>query len=208
MNLNELDIQTLHLKSKGVQIVCALILAAIIIVLGYLFIFRGQIAEYEAAKEQEETLKTEFTNKSALAANLPKLKEELGLIEETINALLKQLPTDAQIPSLIQEMHQAAAKNGLTMNNVVPQTPVADGQIQRLPFAISLTGSHAQISNFTRDLGRMSRIVTLSDMSLKNADDKDKTGSKLTFGALANTYKALDASAPAASGVASAPNVQ
>lgn len=204
MNLNEIDFKQLHLQSKGIQLACALVLAVIIIGLGYALLFNDQYTEYKAAQEKEIKLKEDFSKKSVQAANLPNLKEELRLIEETINDLLKQLPTDAQIPSLIQEMHQAAANNGLTMNNVTPQPPVNDGQIQRLPFSISLTGSHAQIANFTRDLGRVSRIVTLSDMSLKNADNKDESGNKLTFSALANTYKALDASAPA-SAAASAP---
>ncbi|XXQ68795.1 type 4a pilus biogenesis protein PilO [Neisseriaceae bacterium B1] len=192
MNLNEIDFKKLHLQSKGIQFACALILSIIIIGIGYLLLFNDQYTEYQSLKEKEVALKEDFSKKSILAANLPNLKEELRLIEETINDLLKQLPTDAQIPSLIQEMHQAAANNGLTMNNVTPQPPINDSQIQRLPFSISLTGNHTQIANFTRDLGRVSRIVTLSDISLKNAESNDLTGNKLTFSALANTYKALD----------------
>lgn len=195
----KLDIKTLHLQSKAIQFAFASLLAILIIVLGYFLFYSEQIDEYKAAQEKEVSLKEDFSNKSIRAANLPNLKEELQLIEASINDLLKQLPTDAQIPSLIQEMHQAAAKNGLTMNNVNPQPVVNDGQIQRLPFAISVTGSHDQIVNFTRDIGKMSRIVTLSDMDIKNADQKDTSGNKLIFAALANTYKALDASAPAAS---------
>lgn len=201
MNLNQIDINNLHQQNKGVQLVAAILLAFAILILGYFLLFRGQIEEYQTAQAKEETLRTEFSNKSRQVAGLENLKEELRLIEESTNVLLKQLPTDAQIPSLIQEMHQAAAKNGLTMNNVNPQPAVNDGQIQRLPFAISLTGTHKQIINFTRDIGRMSRIVTLSDLSLRNADDKTLSGSKLTFAALANTYKAMEVGeASAASG--------
>lgn len=204
MNLNEIDFKNLHLQSKGIQFGCALLLAALIVGVGYFAFFSTQIDTYKAAEEKETQLKDDFSKKSVLAANLPNLEQELVLLEESINDLLKQLPTDAQIPNLIQEMHQAAAKNGLTMNNVIPQPPVNDGQIQRLPFQIETTGSHKDIVNFTRDLGRMSRIVTLSHMSVKNADNNDLTGNKLTFSAFANTYKAIDASAPTASGVASA----
>lgn len=198
MKSSSLDINKLYLQSKGVQLVVAAVLAVLILVLGYFILFQSQIEEYQAAQEKEDSLKSEYTSKAQMAANLENLKEELVLIEESTNVLLKQLPTDAQIPSLIQEMHQAAAKNGLTMNNVTPQAVVKDDQIQRLPFAISVTGTHEQIINFARDMGRMSRIVTLSDLSLKNVDTKGATGSKLTFDALANTYKAIDAKAASA----------
>ncbi|MBR6877209.1 MAG: type 4a pilus biogenesis protein PilO [Neisseriaceae bacterium] len=203
MKSSSLDINKLYLQSKGVQLVIAAVLAVLILVLGYFILFQSQIEEYQAAQEKEDSLKSEYTSKAQMAASLENLKQELTLIEESTNVLLKQLPTDAQIPSLIQEMHQAAAKNGLTMNNVTPQAVVKDEQIQRLPFAISVTGTHEQIINFARDMGRMSRIVTLSDLSLKNVDAKSATGSKLTFDALANTYKALDVKAASAASAAS-----
>ncbi|MBQ9601833.1 MAG: type 4a pilus biogenesis protein PilO [Neisseriaceae bacterium] len=203
MKSSSLDINKLYLQSKGVQLVIAAVLAVLILVLGYFILFQSQIEEYQAAQEKEDSLKSEYTSKAQMAASLENLKQELTLIEESTNVLLKQLPTDAQIPSLIQEMHQAAAKNGLTMNNVTPQAVVKDEQIQRLPFAISVTGTHEQIINFARDMGRMSRIVTLSDLSLKNVDTKSATGSKLTFDALANTYKALDVKAASAASAAS-----
>lgn len=196
--MNAIDINKLYLQGKGVQLAFALLITLAILVVGYFLLFSDQIDEYKSAQTKEETLKDEFTQKSQMAASLENLKEELRLIESSTNVLLKQLPTDAQIPSLIQEMHQAAAKNGLTMNNVTPQPAVSDDQIQRLPFAISLTGTHEQIINFTRDVGRMSRIVTLSDLFLRNADDKNISGSKLTFSALANTYKAMELTASSA----------
>lgn len=190
MNINEIDVNTLYKQSKPVQFVLAGICAVLIVVLGYFLAFSDQIDEYKAATEKEEQLKDTFTQKSGLAANLKNLKEELVLIEESIGVLLKQLPTDAQIPNLIQEMHQAAAKNGLVMTDVTTQNVVNEGAIQRLPFTISVTGTHDQIANFARDIGRVSRIVTLSNLSIKNTDNK---GDKLTLSALANTYKAADA---------------
>lgn len=198
----KIDLKKLHLQSKGIQLVCSAILAVAVVGIAYFAFFSDQIDTYNSAKEKEEKLKQEFESKSISAANLNNLKEELAMLEESIAVLLKKLPTNAEIPSLIQEMHQAAAKNGLTMSSVTPAASVTDGQIQRLPFAISLTGNHNQIINFTRDVGRMSRIVTLSNIVLK-VNDKDKNSGKLNFSAYANTYKALDASQPASSAASS-----
>ncbi|MDK4590207.1 type 4a pilus biogenesis protein PilO, partial [Kingella kingae] len=50
-------------------------------------------------------------------------------------------------------------------------------------------------AQFVRDVGQMSRIVTLANISLSQAtDDKNKGQGKLVFTAMANTYKALDVS--------------
>ena len=141
MSLNSIEFNKLHLQNKPVQVLIALCLTAVILVAAYFAVFQGQWDEYKTKQDEEETLKTEYTAKSIRAANLENLEKELVLIEESIDVLLKQLPTEAEIPGLIQEMHQAAAKNNLTMSNVTPGQIVIEKPIERLPIAISVSGS-------------------------------------------------------------------
>lgn len=139
MNLNEIDFKKLHLQNKPIQFLMALILAVVIVVLGYFGLFQAQWEEYQSTVAKEAELKSDYEKKSAQAANLDNLKKELVDIEASIEVLIKQLPTSEEIPTLIQELHQAAAKNGLTMNSVTPEAKVIEKPIERLPFAISVT---------------------------------------------------------------------
>lgn len=210
--MNELDLQKLHLAPKPVQFLVALCLAALLLVAGYFVMFQEQWTNLKDAETKEETLKTEFEQKSRQAANLDNLEAELGMIKASIEELIKQLPTSNEIPSLVQELYQAGAKNGLTMNTVIPRPPVKeDANIERLPFTISVIGSYEQLAQFMRDVGRMSRIVTLSSITItaaesnNNAKDKKSKSNKLKLTAVASTYKAIDAPAASeASGAASA----
>ena len=186
------DVNKLHLQPKPVQLLLAIVLAAALVGVGYVVLFQSQLEELTAAQEKEEQLKQEFTEKAVRAASLDNLKLELQQIQESTRVLLKQLPTSAEIPTLIQELHQAAAKNGLTMSLVTPEAKVIEGPIERLPFSISVSGNYEQIAQFARDVGQMSRIVTLANITLA-AGEGDNKG-KLVFTAMANTYKALDAS--------------
>ena len=186
------DVNKLHLQPKPVQLLLAIVLAAALVGVGYVALFQSQLEELTAAQEKEEQLKQEFTEKSIRAASLDNLKLELEQIQESTRVLLKQLPTSAEIPTLIQELHQAAAKNGLTMSLVTPEAKVIEGPIERLPFSISVSGNYEQIAQFTRDVGQMSRIVTLANITLVTGEGDNK--GKLVFTAMANTYKALDAS--------------
>lgn len=186
------DVNKLHLQPKPVQLLLAIVLAAALVGVGYVALFQSQLEELTAAQEKEEQLKQEFTEKAVRAASLDNLKLELQQIQESTRVLLKQLPTSAEIPTLIQELHQAAAKNGLTMSLVTPEAKVIEGPIERLPFSISVSGNYEQIAQFTRDVGQMSRIVTLANITLVTGEGDNK--GKLVFTAMANTYKALDAS--------------
>lgn len=202
MKKNELDIQKLHLAPKAVQMLFAIILAALIVVAGYFAQFQTQLEDIQAAEEKETELKGQYEQKAIQAASLESLQTELKMIEESIEYLVKQLPTSAEIPNLIQELHEKAAKNGLSLSSVLPQKSQVDGNIERLPHQISVTGTYEQLSSFMRDVGQMSRIVTLSGVSIApNAKNKNK----LTLTALANTYKAVDVKKSASAASAAQP---
>ncbi len=197
LKLNEVNLNNLHLLAVPAQIGVACLVAVVILIAAYLALYRGQLTELGSLEENEVKLKDEYTQKSVQAANLDVLREELVQIRSAFNILLKQLPTDAEIPNLIQELHQAGATNGMRMNSVKPQPAItdADGQIKKLPYQISISGNYNQLSQFARDVGQLSRIITLSNLKLKN-DDKNST---LTLDALANTYQAMPLSETAAS---------
>lgn len=200
-NLKQVSLNNLHLQPKAVQLFFGLFLAAFIVGLAYFALYQTQLDEITNLQTTEEQLKGDYQKKAAAAANLETLKIELEQIRSAYNILVKQLPTDAEIPGLIQELHQAAATNGMRMNSIIPQAPVVDDSVERLPHTISLSGSYEQLSQFTRAVGKLSRIVTLDTLNMKRANEKD---SNLTLEAIANTYKAApisEASAVSASAV-------
>lgn len=194
-SLKNIDAKNLHLLSMPAQLALAALVVAGVLVVSYLALFRGQLETLDGAVQKETELKETYTQKSIEAANLDNLKEEFAAIRSSFNVLLKQLPTDAEIPNLIQELHQAGATNGLRMDSVVPQAPVNDGPIQALPYEIAITGKYSQISQFARDVGKLSRIITLESLKIGNKDDKSNL---LTLSATANTYKARPAEEVAA----------
>ncbi|PIT59224.1 type 4a pilus biogenesis protein PilO [Snodgrassella alvi] len=194
IDLKAIDLNSLYQQGKPVQLGIAGGIIVIILVLAYFFVYSGQNAQLSQLRQEEEELKQTYTEKSKQAANLDVLKAELDSINGLFNSLLKQLPTQAEIPNLIQELHECATKNGLNMDSITPVAQNADNKaeqqvIQTLPYKITLTGNYNQISQFIRDVGKLSRIVTLNSIVLKR-NDKDNT---LTLNAVANTYKALTA---------------
>jgi type IV pilus assembly protein PilO len=62
-----------------------------------------------------------------------------------------------------------------------------------MPIQIKIRGNYHDIGAFAADISKLSRIVTLNDMSIApmNKDSKD---SMLTMDAVAKTYRYLDSS--------------
>ena len=196
INIKAIDFKNLPYQSRLVQLGMGAVIIVVIVILAYLFIYSDSSERINQLKQEEETLKESYVDKSAKAANLDKLKAELDQINGLFQVLLKQLPTTAEIPNLLQELHECASKNGLTMDSITPapiiHTNSAEGEeqqvIETLPYNITLTGNYDQITQFVRDVGKLSRIVTINSIALSRNEKENK----YTLVAIANTYKALN----------------
>lgn len=197
--LKNIDLQNPHLLNAPAKFTIAGLAVAGVLAIGYFGVFKGQLETLSSEETKEVELKKTYTKKSIEAASLANLQAELSSIRSAFDVLLKQLPTDAEIPTLIQELHQAGATNGLRLDSVLPQAPVNDGPIQKLPYEIAITGKYNQISQFTRDVGKLSRIITLESLKIDQASaNKDGKSDLLTLSATATTYKARPAEEVAA----------
>ncbi|MDO5687128.1 MAG: type 4a pilus biogenesis protein PilO [Neisseria sp.] len=185
MASKSLDLKELYLQGTPVKLLFALLVVLLILVLGYFLLYSGQWSELQRQEQKEVELRQDFSTKAAMAARLPILKEELAQLQESFAILLKQLPTDAEVPNLIQELNQAGSNNSLQMASTTPQASKPDGPVEILPYSISTKGSYEQFAKFSKDVGGLSRIVVLDALNIS----ADKDG-KLTMNARANTYKA------------------
>ena len=104
-NLKQLDVQNLYLLNMPSKLLLAGLLIVGMLALGYVGVFKDQIETLNTQEAKEDELKETFTRKSIQAASLNNLKAELASIRSAFDVLLKQLPTDAEIPNLIQELH-------------------------------------------------------------------------------------------------------
>lgn len=197
INIKTIDLKNLPYQSRFVQLGIGAVIIIAIVTLAYLFMYSDSSERINQLKQEEETLKESYIEKSARAANLDKLKAELDQINGLFQILLKQLPTTAEIPNLLQELHECASKNGLSMDSITPAPAIHTNSseekgenqqvIETLPYNITITGDYDQITQFVRDIGKLSRIVTINSIVLK----PNEKGDKFTLVAVANTYKAL-----------------
>jgi type IV pilus assembly protein PilO len=168
-----------------------LVLAAILVgvpVAGFFLFNQGQIEELEAGRLNEVKLKEEYVNKKKQAINLDLHRQQLREIDTQFGALLKQLPNKSQMDALLVDINQAGLGRGLQFELFKP----AGAEMRRefyaeLPIDVRVTGTYHDMGAFASDVGQLSRIVTLKDVSI--AAGKDGI---LTMDAIARTFRYLD----------------
>jgi len=186
-NLNPKDVGAWPLAPR---VATLLALFALILLAGWWFLWADQLDNLAARQQAEEKLKQEFLSKKQQAVNLDLYVQQLNEIDRSFGALLKQLPNKAEVESLLVEVNQSGMGRGLQFELFKPGGEVVKDFYAELPVSVRLTGSYHDFGAFAGDIGRLSRIVTLNNISI-TTNPQAKDGS-LVLNAIAKTFRYLD----------------
>ena len=183
-NLNPKDIGSWPLAPRIATLVAIFVA---LLVAGWYFLWNDQLLELERKRAEEVTLKDQFVAKKKLAVNLDLYQQQLNEIDLSFGALLKQLPNRTEVDALLVEVNQAGLGRGLQFELFRPGAEAKRDFYAELPVSIKVTGSYHDLGAFAADVGRMSRIVTLNNISITPL-----AGDMLAMDAMAKTFRYLD----------------
>ncbi len=178
-----------------VKAIIWLLLIVIVIILGYFFDIEEKIKQLEGMQQEEITLKENFERKAFQAANLEQLKEQLVQMEEAFAEMLKQLPRDTEVPSLLEDITNVAIDSGLTIQGIKLAQEVPTEYYIELPINIEVTGGYHDFGAFVSGVAALPRIVTLHDFVI-STESQQKSGSveeSLKLAITAKTYRYKEA---------------
>jgi type IV pilus assembly protein PilO len=143
----------------------------------------------DRAEAKELDLRQDYTDKSEKAANLEAYRAQKAEMEATFGALLRQLPSDTEVPGLLDDITRTALDNELTIESIELQPERKTEFYVELPIDIVVEGSYHKIGSFISGVANLSRIVTLHDF-LVTPQDGNPDSLKMTI--LAKTYRYLE----------------
>ena len=181
----------------------ALLLLALLIgilVAAYFLDWSDQIEQLDAGRAQESKLKQEYKSKKQQSINLDLYRRQLREIDSSFGALLKQLPNRSQMDALLVDINQSGLGRGLQFELFKPAARETSRDFYaELPIQLRVIGNYHDIGAFASDIGGLSRIVTLNDITLAGGK-----GGSLVMDATAKTFRYLDEEEVAAQRRASA----
>ncbi len=142
------------------------------------------------AQDDEQQLRLTFENKQRKAANYNAYKNQLGQIEQSFGTMLRQLPGETEIPSLIVDISQTGLAAGLREKLFIPQSEIPKDFYAEKPIKIRLTGGYHEIGNFVSGIAALPRIVTLHDITI--TPEGSGSFDNLSMEVTAQTYRYLD----------------
>jgi type IV pilus assembly protein PilO len=154
------------------------------------FVVKDEIPELEVARNDEVGLRQSFESKQRKAANFNDFLNQLETIERDFGTMLGQLPGQAEVANLVDDISQTALAAGLDPRVFEPGAEVSRDFYAETPIELRYLGSYHELARFVSDIAALSRIVTLHDIRITPNSDEDggDTEEELRLDVTAKTY--------------------
>jgi type IV pilus assembly protein PilO len=190
INLSELDVNNLGSWPAAAKVVAGILLLVVALGLGYNFYLKDLQEVLDKQRAEELSLKDTFSSKAFQAANLDAYRVQMVEMEESFGALLRQLPSDTEVPGLLEDITRTGLGSGLEFEEIKLQPEAVQQFYIELPIQIVVVGGYHDLATFVSGVASLPRIVTLHDFEVKIADQESP--SRLRMSVLAKTYRYND----------------
>lgn len=155
----------------------------------YMFVVKTDHPQLARAESTEQDLRASFEQKQRKAANFDAYRNQLAEIERSFGTMLRQLPGETEVPSLLEDISQTGLAAGLEEDLFQPSPEVQREFYAELPIRIRLRGSYHEFGEFVSGIAKLPRIVTLHDIQIEPVGDQ---ADMLTLDVTAKTYRYLE----------------
>jgi type IV pilus assembly protein PilO len=157
-------------------------------------IIKDKAPVLQRAEAEEQELRVTFENKQRKAANYDAYKAQLAQIEQSFGTMLRQLPGETEIPSLIVDISQTGLAAGLQEKLFQPQAEMPRDFYAEKPIKIRLSGGYHEMANFVSGIAALPRIVTLHDINI--TPEQQGSFDSLSLEVTAKTYRYIEEAEP------------
>lgn len=183
-----------NLGSAPLSVRITLLVLIVVAVLGlsyYVDIQHLQL-QLETERAKEPDLKAKIVEKQQLAANLDAYKAQLVEMEQTLHAILRQLPSKKEIENLIVDVAQTSLADGLANVQIQALPEVRHDYYAEAPYTLRFQGSYHQLAKFVSDAAALPRIITLHNFATITPSKDFAKNKVLDLKITAKTYRYLD----------------
>ena len=194
-SLREFDINDINLDNIGtlpvpIKVILSLLLFAAVLAGGYYYHIKDLQLQLVRVQNREGTLKQEYEQKAFQVANLEAYRRQMAEMEESFGALISQLPSDTEVPGLLEDITGKGLQNGLQISSIDLQPEVSREFYVELPIAIVASGSYHDLGAFISGMAGLPRIVTLHDFTIRAG--RNSSSNALDLSITAKTYRYKD----------------
>ena len=153
------------------QMLILLALVALLIYAADSMLYSDTRAETLKIEEKTQTLKAENAKASIIRQNLAAAEETLRKKQEELDGLRDLLPDQVEISNVYSNIKDLMKAQKLELKKFTPDKTAPSEIYTAQPIQVELTGSYDNVGLFLSQLGFYRRIVSVTDVDIKQAED-------------------------------------
>lgn len=124
-----------------------------------------------------DSLQSQLNTERRIAANLERYKKEVEAYRSVQELAERQLPQGREVPNLLTSVQSLAKDIGLNVRRFAPERDKVSTHYAEIPVRIEMRGTFHQVVSFFDEISRLSRIMSVSDVTFLNPRGYSEGGS-------------------------------
>ncbi|HEB27636.1 MAG TPA: pilus assembly protein PilP [Porticoccus sp.] len=183
-DVNELDVENIGSWPLAIKIIVWVTVFCAVLAGGYFYDVAELQEDLAKVQKQEEDLKSQFERKAFQASNLKAYRKQMVEMEVSFGALVSQLPSDTEVPGLLEDITNKGLASGLEITSITLGEERQEEFYIELPIEIEVKGNYHDLGTFVSGIAGLPRIVTLHDFEISQSST-----SALIMKITAKTYR-------------------
>ena len=161
----------------------------VLIIVAFIFLlYKPKLADIAKLKEELGALEQKLMVAKKNAADLKRFQEMMQEAEVQFQKAMKALPEKEEIPSLLTSISRSGQDVGLEFLLFQPKTELRKEFYAEIPVAMKVVGGYHDLAIFFDKVARLSRIVNIKNISMGRIKDSPQLNTSCT----AVTYKFVE----------------
>lgn len=165
------------IKQWGILLLAAIVVTAAL----YFTLFKSQRDANAQAQQQLETKERENRELESYRPKLAEMERQLATLKQQLDIERRIVPDEKQADDFIRAVDAEAAKAGVELRRYTAM-PVANKDFYtELPFELELDGPYYSMLNFFDRVGKLERIVNVSNLLVASVKKPGDAKTKHTY---------------------------
>ena len=167
------------------KILCWVLIVGLAAFIYNKFVREPLVEQQDSYKAKITQLEIEYKELYQYQQDLPKYKERSEELVGVLKSLLAYLPSNDEMPDLIDSVYISGVDNGIIFDTFQPEKDIKQTYYDIKPIKLKTDTKYANFALFTGRISALQRILNVSDMSIKIAD---KDPNRLSVDSQLQTY--------------------
>ena len=165
------------IKQWGILLIAAIVVSAAL----YFTLFKSQRDANAQAQQQLETKERENRELESYRPKLAEMERQLATLKQQLDIERRIVPDEKQADDFIRAVDAEAAKAGVELRRYTAM-PVSNKDFySEMPFELELDGPYYSMLNFFDRVGKLERIVNVSNLLVASVKKPTEAKTKHTY---------------------------